>query len=81
MQQTRLESLIEAIMNVIIGYLVALASQLLIFPIFDIYVSLIDNLLIGAWFTGVSLVRSYVIRRWFNARLHVVARMLARLQK
>lgn len=81
MQQTRLESLIEAIMNVIIGYLVALASQLLIFPIFDIHVSLIDNLLIGAWFTGVSLVRSYVIRRWFNARLHVVARMLARLQK
>lgn len=81
MQQSRLESLIESIINIAIGYFVALLSQFLIFPLFDIHVSLTDNLLIGAWFTGVSLVRSYVIRRWFNARLHVVARMLARLQK
>lgn len=81
MQQSRLESLIESIINIAIGYFVALLSQFLIFPLFDIHVSLTDNLLIGAWFTGVSLVHSYVIRRWFNARLHVVARMLARLQK
>lgn len=81
MQQTRLESLIESIINIAIGYFVALASQLLIFPMFDVHLPLTDNLLIGAWFTGISLVRSYVIRRWFNARLHVVARMLARLQK
>ncbi len=77
MPQTRLESLIESIINIAIGYFVALASQLLIFPMFDVHLPLSDNLLIGAWFTGISLIRSYVIRRWFNARLHATARMLA----
>lgn len=81
MQQSRLESLIESIINIAIGYFVALLSNFLIFPLFDIHVSLTDNLLIGAWFTGVSLVRSYVIRRWFNARLHRTAKMLASMQK
>lgn len=81
MQQSRLESLIESIINIAIGYFVALLSQFLIFPLFDIHVSLTDNLLIGAWFTGVSLVRSYVIRRWFNARLHRTAQILASMQK
>lgn len=79
--QTRLESLIESIINIAIGYFVALLSQMLIFPLFGIHVSLTDNLLIGAWFTGVSIVRSYVIRRWFNARLHQTAQMLASIQK
>ncbi|MCE7915390.1 MAG: hypothetical protein DYH15_12120 [Nitrosomonas sp. PRO4] len=80
MEQTRLQSLIESIINIIIGYVVALMSQLLIFPIFDINVSLTENLLIGAWFTGVSLVRSYAIRRWFNARLKAAAQSLAHMK-
>jgi hypothetical protein len=33
---------------------------------------------IGAWFTVISLVRSYIIRRWFNARLHSAAQAMAR---
>lgn len=73
MNQTRLGSLIESCMNIAVGYLVALLSQLLIFPLFDINVSLTTNLWIGAWFTLISLIRSYVIRRWFNARLHSMA--------
>ena len=77
MQQTRLGSLIESGMNIAIGYVVALASQLLIFPLFDIHIPLSDNLLIGAWFTMISLVRSYVIRRWFNAKLHRAALAMA----
>jgi len=79
MNQTRIGSLIESFMNICIGYLVALLSQIIIFPMFDIHVSLSDNLLIGAYFTGISLVRSYVIRRWFNARLHNAAQSLARI--
>ena len=46
----------------------ALASQLAIFPLFGILIPLADNLLIGAWFTAISLVRSYAVRRWFNRR-------------
>lgn len=66
--QTRLASLIESATNIAIGYIVALASQLAVFPMFDIHVSLGDNLAIGAWFTVISLARSYAVRRWFNRR-------------
>lgn len=66
MIQSRTASFIESLANIAVGYGVALLSQLLIFPTFGIHVSLSDNLLIGAWFTVISLVRSYVIRRWFN---------------
>ena len=70
MKQTKLESLLESGVNIFIGYFLALASQLLIFPMFGIDVPLSANLWIGAWFTVVSLIRSYVLRRWFNAGLH-----------
>ncbi len=66
--QTKKHSLIESIANVLVGYLVALASQILVFPFFDIHVSLSANIQIGIWFTGISIVRSYVIRRCFNRK-------------
>ena len=77
MKQTKLGSLYESIINIVIGAVVALASQLLVFPMFGINVPLSSNLGIMAWFTVISVVRSYVIRRWFNARLHRVALKLA----
>lgn len=77
MEQTKLGSLIESLMNIAIGYVVAILSQLVIFPLFGIHVPLSTNLLIGVWFTVVSLVRSYVIRRWFNARLRAAATAMA----
>lgn len=70
--QTRKHSLIESITNVAIGYAVALASQLAIFPVFGIHITITDNLLIGAWFTAISIARSYVVRRWFTRRTEAV---------
>ena len=64
--QRRTQSLIEAWANVAVGYLVALLSQLLVFPMFGIHIPFSSNLAIGAWFTVISLIRSYVLRRWFN---------------
>lgn len=69
--QTRKQSLIESSINILIGYLTALLSQVLIFPLFDIYVTFQDNLLIGLYFTIISLVRSYLVRRYFNKKLGV----------
>mgnify|MGYP003965819491 FL=1 len=66
--QSRWHSVVESLTNVAIGYGVALASQLLIFPFYDIDISLQDNIAIGVWFTLISLVRSYVIRRYFTKR-------------
>ena len=64
--QTKLQSAIESAVNILIGYLVALASQLIVFPQFGINIPLTDNLLIGFWFTVISLIRSYAVRRYFN---------------
>jgi len=67
--QTRLQSFLEAWINVIIGYIVALAAQIIVFPWYDIDVSISQNLQIGLIFTTVSIARSYLVRRLFN-RLH-----------
>jgi len=67
--QSKTQSFLESLVNVLIGYIVAFMSQLLIFPLFDIHIMLADNLLIGLWFTAISIARTYVVRRWFNARI------------
>lgn len=66
--QTKLQSFIESLVNILIGYLTAIFSQLAIFPLFDINITIQDNLLIGLYFTVISLVRSYIVRRYFNKR-------------
>lgn len=64
--QTRRQSLSETAASVAIGYLVALVSQLAIFPLFGIQIAMTDNLMIGAWFIVISIVRGYYVRRFFN---------------
>ena len=71
MSQTKLESLIESFVNIAVGYVAALVSQIVVFPMFGIYVPLSTNLWIGFWFTLISLARSYCIRRWFNGRITI----------
>jgi hypothetical protein len=66
MSQSRKHSMLEALVNVLIGYGIALAAQMMIFPLFGIHVSLQDNIVIGLLFTVVSIVRSYALRRMFN---------------
>ena len=66
--QTRRHSAIESITNVVFGYLVALLSQIIIFPFFGIHIPIGDNILIGCWFTIISIARSYVLRRIFTRR-------------
>ena len=68
MAQSRTWSVIEAIVNVLVGFGIALASQLIIFPRFGVHLPLHDNLKITAWFTAISIVRSYALRRIFNKR-------------
>jgi hypothetical protein len=68
--QKEKHSLLESLINVAIGYFVAVSAQHVIFPLFGLNVPLSDNLMIGGLFTIVSVVRSYFIRRLFNY-LHV----------
>ncbi|HOT84025.1 MAG TPA: hypothetical protein PLQ12_12080 [Candidatus Defluviicoccus seviourii] len=60
-------SLIEALVNIAVGYFVAVAMQILAFPLFGLDASLEENLALGVLFTVASLCRSYVLRRIFEA--------------
>ncbi len=67
MKQSRLMSLAESLANVLVGYGVAVATQMVVFPLFGLAVTVTENLLIGLIFTAVSIVRSYALRRGFEA--------------
>ena len=67
MKQTRLMSLVESVANVIVGYGVAVVTQILIFPIFGLHTTLAQNLKMGAIFAIVSIARSFALRRVFEA--------------
>jgi hypothetical protein len=60
-------SLVEAVTNVAVGYGAAVATQVTVFPLFGLRLSLGENLLIGGVFTVVSIVRGYALRRVFEA--------------
>ena len=66
MTQSRLFSFIEALTNVFIGYLVAILAQVFIFPLYGIHISLSEDFQIATFFTVISLIRSYLLRRFFN---------------
>ncbi len=66
MTQSRGMSLIEAVTNVAVGYVLAVTTQIVVFPWFGLHPSLGENLALGAVFVGISLLRSYALRRLFE---------------
>lgn len=64
--QTRWHSLLESVLGTAIGLVIALASQIIIFPWFGIHVSMSDHLLIVMYFTIISVARVYLMRRYFD---------------
>lgn len=81
MNQTRLQSLIEALFNVLIGFGINLTANIYVLPWFGFYPSIGQAFGIGVVFTAISIARSYAIRRFFNSRLQKVAHKLAGLAK
>jgi hypothetical protein len=66
-KQSQLMSLIESVSNVAVGFGVAVAAQSFVFPLFGIGVPLGTNVGIAAIFTIISIARSFVLRRIFEA--------------
>jgi hypothetical protein len=58
--------MIEAWVNVLIGYWVAVGANFLIFPLLGMRVTAHQNFLLGGLLTIVSIARSYLLRRLFN---------------
>lgn len=76
--QTKLGSFVEAWVNVFIGFGINFAANMLILPHFGFTsLTLKTNFVIGMIYTVISVVRSYAIRRWFNARLRAFAERIA----
>ena len=66
MKQSRAMSLVEAVANVVVGYGVAVVTQMLVFPVFGLHATLAQNLKMGAIFSAVSIARSFTLRRMFE---------------
>lgn len=65
--QSRAMSFVEALANVWVGYGVAVLTQVLVFPLFGLSTTLAQNLQMGAVFTAISIIRSFALRRLFEA--------------
>ena len=66
MKQSKFHSLIESFVTVGSGFFVALGVQLLIFPLYDIEISLFQNVQIVMILTVTSVIRIYIVLRCFN---------------
>ena len=66
MKQSKKNSLIESITNVVVGLVISFFIQLIIYPALNIKVSINQNLFITMVFFMASFFRGYVIRRIFN---------------
>ena len=66
--QSKKQSFIESLTSTTIGIIIGIVLNLAILPIFGYPVSLSDSLWISVIFTAISVIRSYIIRRWFNSK-------------
>ena len=72
MQQSKLDSLIEALLSTFIGFIVSFTTNLILMPMLGIPVSLSQNFILTVAFTFVSVARSYLVRRFANKYLSQV---------
>ena len=84
MSQSRLGSFYEACINILIGFAINFIANLWLIPVFVMgndgqpaHVNLVANWWMGCVYTGISLIRQYVIRRWFNGKVQAAASRLA----
>ena len=77
-EQTRMVSLIEVVMSTALGFVVSFCAWPVVAWAFDYPYSVVHNLGITGIFTVLSLVRSYVVRRFFARGMHDTAIRMAR---
>jgi len=70
MKQSKLMSMVESVVNIAIGFGISLVAQILILPLIGVHVTLSQNLQFALIMTAISIARSYVLRRVFEA-LHI----------
>jgi len=69
MAQSKKQSVREAIISSLVGYVIAIGAQMILFPLFGIHGTPISaHMGISACFIGISMFKNYLVRRWFNRR-------------
>ena len=66
--QTKRQSLIETLTSVFVGWLIGVILNLTILPLFNYNITVVDSLWVSLIFTVISVVRGYLIRRFFNLK-------------
>ena len=66
MKQSKKGSICESLTNLVVGYSINVVANFLIFPHFGWELTASDNIKLGLFYTGISLVRSYTLRRIYN---------------
>lgn len=64
--QTKLGSFVEAWANIAVGFTINFVGNLLVWPLFGLRMGAKVAFLGGVVFTVISLVRQYILRRYFN---------------
>jgi hypothetical protein len=67
--QSKKNSIIESVTNTVIGLVTSFIIQIIIYPLLNIPVSLNQNIIITFVFFGASVLRGYLIRRYFNKKI------------
>lgn len=68
MKQTKKQSFLESLTNTGIGFIISLAATFVIFPLVGYQTTVSKNIIVTLFFTVVSILRGYIIRRYFNKR-------------
>lgn len=69
MKQSRIDSLMESLTNVVIGLFISTIANHIVLPLtLGVTPTLGQNIVIGVIFTVISIVRSYSLRRLFNGK-------------
>lgn len=64
--QTKLGSFMEALVNTLLGLVLAFVAQSAMFALTGIQATTQQNIIVIVGMTVISMVRSYVVRRFFN---------------
>lgn len=66
--QSKKQSLVESITNTFVGFIISLTAIFLILPLFGVESTPVKNIGITLCFTIISILRGYLIRRFFNKK-------------
>jgi len=70
MKQTKLMSWLESLINIVVGFGISLLAQMFFLPLLGVSIDFHQNLMFALIMTVISILRSYTLRRIFEA-LHI----------